>query len=66
MRTDEMIAVFSTPERAQSATMRLLESGMAEETRAASWFSHQQGHTTGTGVERGAGDSEAGISDYQH
>ena len=105
MRTDEMIAVFATPERAQSATMRLLESGvaaahirsdgscslrvavgswerqrlrellvdsgaldtaMAEETRVASWFSHQQGHTTGTGVEPGAGDSEAGISDDQH
>jgi hypothetical protein len=83
MRTDEMIAVFATPERAQSATMRLLESGMAaahirsdgscslrvvmgswdpqrlrellvdsgaldtamvDETSAASWFGHQQGH----------------------
>ena len=105
MRNDEMIAVFDTPERAQRATMLLLESGiaaahirfdgscslhvavgssdrqwlrellvdsgaldtaMAEETRAASWFSHQQGHITGTGVEPGAGDSEAGIADEQH
>jgi hypothetical protein len=100
MRTDQMLAVFATPERAQSAIMRLLEAGisaahirsdgscslrvavgpiprerlrdllvdagaldtaMAEDARAASWFSHQQGHITGTGVEPGAGDSEAGV-----
>ena len=40
-----------------------LDTAMAEETRAASWFRHQQDHTTGTGVEPGASDSEAGSDD---
>jgi len=46
------------------------DAAVTENARRASWFSHQgspfekNGPITGTGVEPGAGDSEAGLSEH--
>jgi hypothetical protein len=68
MPTACMLEVIATDQDHERVREALLEADALEVTLTAaeaqpSWFSHQNGAVTGTGVPPGAGDAEAGSPD---